>query len=90
MSNKRKVAPVKIYTTEYCYYCVRAKNFLDGKGVPYEEISLEDPSVMKRIKEETGWRTVPIIFIGEELVGGSSELLDLDREGRLEEKLYPA
>ncbi len=81
-------AAVKMYTTRYCPYCIKAKRFLDDRGVPYEEIDLEDnPAELARVKKEIGWRTVPIVLIGGKLVGGCSELLDLARSGLLEEKL---
>jgi len=36
--------PVKIYTTPYCAFCVRAKRLLDRKKVPYEEIDVAGDS----------------------------------------------
>ncbi len=31
-----------MYTTRWCGYCVRAKALLDGLGLDYEEINLDD------------------------------------------------
>ena len=76
---------VKIYTTPICPYCHRAKRLLDTKGVPYEEIDVSsDDQARMNLAERTGKRTVPQIFIGEQHVGGSDELLALDREGKLD------
>ncbi|HEY2029261.1 MAG TPA: glutaredoxin 3 [Myxococcales bacterium] len=76
---------VKIYTTPYCPYCVRAKRLLDKKRVPYEEINVAgDDDARERLTAQTGLRTVPQIFIGEECVGGSDELHALDAEGKLD------
>ena len=36
------VARVEMYTTRWCGYCVRAKALLDARGIPYEEIYLDD------------------------------------------------
>jgi glutaredoxin len=33
---------IKIYTTNWCPYCVAAKRFFDEKGWPYEEINIEE------------------------------------------------
>jgi glutaredoxin 3 len=79
---------VKIYTTPICPYCHRAKRLLDTKGVPYEEIDVsDDDQARMSLAERTGMRTVPQIFIGEQHVGGSDELLALDREGKLDSLL---
>ena len=77
-----------MYTTAWCGYCVRAKALLDSKGLPYEEIQLdEDPQFRARLVELTGGWTVPQILIDGEPVGGYTELWRLEREGRLDELL---
>jgi glutaredoxin 3 len=79
---------VKIYTTPFCPYCHRAMRLLDTKGVPYEEIDVSgDDQARVNLAERTGLRTVPQIFIGEHHVGGSDELLALEREGKLDSLL---
>jgi glutaredoxin 3 len=79
---------VKIYTTPICPYCHRAKRLLDTKGVPYEEIDVSgDDQARVNLAERTGLRSVPQIFIGEHHVGGSDELLALEREGKLDSLL---
>jgi len=82
------VKPVKIYTTQSCPYCVRAKRLLQKKNVPYEEIDVSgDDEQRMRLIERTGRRTVPQIFIGERHVGGSDELHALDQRGELDSLL---
>lgn len=78
--------PVKVYTTNYCGFCVRAKDLLSKKGVPFQEIDVtEDDAERERLVEASGGqRTVPQIFIGETHVGGYSDLVKLDGEGRLQ------
>ena len=77
--------PVKIFTTPWCPYCVRAKRLLDTKGVSYEEIDVEgDDEARIRLSEQTGRRTVPQIFIGEHHVGGSDDLHALEEQGKLD------
>ena len=79
---------VKIYTTPSCAYCVRAKRLLQRKNVPYQEVDLsrDDESRMS-LMERTGMRTVPQIFIGEKLIGGSDELYALEERGELDSLL---
>ena len=58
------MARVQMYTTRWCGYCVRAKALLDGRGIPYEEISLDDDAAFRRsLFELTGGWTVPQILI---------------------------
>jgi glutaredoxin 3 len=77
---------IRLYTTRWCGYCVRAKALLDGKGLPYEEVSLDgDPGFRARLHEETGGWTVPQIVIDGEPIGGYTELWRLDRSGALDE-----
>ncbi|MFY7902913.1 MAG: glutaredoxin 3 [Rubrivivax sp.] len=77
--------PVKMYTTQVCPYCVRAKALLARRGVAdIDEIRIDlDPAERERMVELTGRRTVPQIFIGATHVGGCDELHELDRRGEL-------
>jgi glutaredoxin 3 len=79
---------VAIYTTRWCGYCVRAKALLDAKGIPYEEIKLDDdPQFRQTLFDLTGGWTVPQIVVDGEPIGGYTELWRLDRSGALEEKV---
>ena len=79
---------IRMYTTRWCGYCVRAKMLLDDKGLPYEEINLDDdPAFRARLNELTGGWAVPQILIDDRPIGGYTELWRLDREGALDELL---
>ena len=79
---------IRIYTTKWCGYCVRAKMLLEGKGIPYEEVVLdEEPDFRRRLHELTGGWTVPQILIDESPIGGFTELWRLDKTGALDETL---
>ena len=81
-------AKVVIYSKTYCPYCDRAKALIKGKGLSYEEISVdEDPALYAKLKADTGMMTVPQIFINDKLVGGFSELSALDKQGELDNML---
>jgi glutaredoxin 3 len=84
----RDVKPVKIYTTQYCPYCVRAKRLLQKKNVAYQEIDVsEDDDARMRMMQVTGRQTVPQIFIGDRHVGGSDDLHALEARGELDSLL---
>ena len=79
---------VHVYTTRWCGYCVRAKALLKGKGIDFDEISLDDDSGFRQtLFDLTGGWTVPQIVLDGEPIGGYTELWRLDREGRLDERL---
>ena len=79
------MTPVKMYTTQVCPFCVRAKALLMRRGVgAIEEIRVDlDPAARQRMMAITGRRTVPQIFIGDTHVGGCDELIELDQRGAL-------
>ena len=79
------MAEVKIYTTPFCPYCLRAKSLLSRKGVAFEEIDVANKPEMRRwLQEITGRRTVPQIFINGRSVGGFDDISALDRRGELD------
>lgn len=79
---------VIVYTTELCPFCTSAKALLAKRGIAYEEINLaRDPDGRAELQQRTGMFTFPQIVIGEELIGGFTELLAADRAGRLTELL---
>jgi glutaredoxin 3 len=76
---------VKMYTTEWCPFCHRAKALLKQRGVAQiDEVRIDaDPSQRDTMIELTGRRTVPQIFIGDTHVGGCDDLVALDQRGGL-------
>jgi glutaredoxin 3 len=80
-----------LYTTRFCPYCIRARSVLDGKGVSYNDIAVDDdPQLRREMMTRSGRNTVPQIWIGEQHIGGCDELLLLERQGRLDELLARA
>ena len=76
---------VKMYTTEVCPFCIKAKNLLKMRGVlEIEEIRVDrNPQERLTMMEITKRRTVPQIFIGDTHVGGCDDLVALDQAGNL-------
>jgi len=76
---------VRMYTTQVCPYCRRAKALLEQRGVTaIEEVRVDlEPARRAQMVALTGRRTVPQIFIGDTHVGGCDDLLALDRRGGL-------
>ena len=79
------MAVVRMYTTQVCPYCTRAKALLKQRGVDQiDEVRIDlDPIQREQMMALTGRRTVPQIFIGDTHVGGCDELQALDSRGAL-------
>ena len=83
------MAKVELYTTQWCGYCARARALLAKKGVAFTDIDVDADSANREemIQRSGGGLTVPQIFIDDEYIGGSDDLVALDRAGELDRKL---
>jgi|TARA_B100001741_G_scaffold193047_1_gene159106 glutaredoxin 3 len=79
---------VVIYSTKNCPFCVAAKALLESLRIQFDEIDLTN-DIEKRleISSKYNWRTVPMIIINDNFVGGFDELNNLYSEGKLEKLL---
>ncbi|KAK1174223.1 glutaredoxin-1-like [Acipenser oxyrinchus oxyrinchus] len=85
---------VVLFMKPTCSFCILAKDVLSK--YTFKEGHLEFIDISKRkdmgciqdyFLEKTGARTVPRVFIGEECIGGGSDVDGLDRSGKLQEML---
>lgn len=83
------MSKVEIYTTAFCPYCARALALLNKHGATIEEIDAPNGSQARKdaIARSGGRTTVPQIFIGGQAIGGSDDLVKLDRAGQLQAML---
>ena len=79
------MAKIEIYTTPFCPYCIRAKRLLDAENLSYEETDVSLSRALREAmsKRAEGRTSVPQIFIDEVPIGGSDELAQLHRLGKL-------
>jgi glutaredoxin 3 len=64
-----------VWSKYNCPYCDQAKALLKQKGIPFEEKKIGDGYTKEELLEAVpSARTVPQIFLGDELVGGFTEL----------------
>lgn len=55
---------ITIYTTSTCSYCPMVKRYLTSKGLPYDEVNLEEhPELQAQVFEKSGALTVPVTII---------------------------
>jgi len=64
-----------VWSKDQCPYCDQAKNLLKMKGIEFEERNVSHNWTREQLLEAVpNARTVPQIFLDEELVGGFTEL----------------
>lgn len=82
------MTPVRLYTTRFCPFCIRARQLLEQKGVPYDETPVDgQPELRAKMEAESGRHTVPQIWVGERHVGGFDDLWQLEMTGELDSLL---
>ncbi|WP_300629694.1 glutaredoxin 3 [Pseudomonas sp.] len=79
------MSQVVVYSSDYCPYCIRAKQLLQSKKVAFEEIKVDGkPQVRAEMARKAGRTSVPQIWIGDRHVGGCDDLFALERAGKLD------
>ena len=79
---------ITVYTTDHCSLCTSAKTLLQRRGIEYQEVNLaRDPDGRTELQRITGMLSFPQIVIDGESIGGFTELVSADRDGRLTDLL---
>lgn len=85
------MARVVLYGTRFCPYCVAARQWFKDQQIDFDDIAVDgDQAARARLKQQTGQRTVPQIWIGDTHVGGYSDLIALVRSGEVKKLLADA
>lgn len=64
-----------VWSKDSCPFCVQAKALLESRGIEYEERNVSQNWTREQLLEAVpNARTVPQIFLDEELVGGFDDL----------------
>jgi glutaredoxin 3 len=86
-ASNQKMA-ITLYSTRYCGYCRAAERLLIRKKMPYRLVDVtNDPTERARlVGRALGRRTVPVIFFGDQVIGGYAELKQMDSSGELDRR----
>jgi glutaredoxin 3 len=83
------MSQVVVYSSDYCPYCMRAKQLLQSKKVAFEEIKVDGKhAVRAEMAQKAGRTSVPQIWIGTQHIGGCDDLFALERAGKLDALLH--
>jgi cysteine synthase A len=89
-------SPVALFALEWCEFCWSVRKLFAALSIPYRSIDLDSVAYQKgdmggriraALKLRTGSPTIPQIFLGGEFVGGSTELVGMASDGRLQGRL---
>lgn len=77
---------IEMFGTKNCHWCLKAKEFFELNDIPYtykglEELNSDELFELLNVKAP-GFKTVPIIFIDENLIGGFSDCKEYLRDGK--------
>lgn len=79
---------VVMYVKDTCPYCQNAKELFNSLGVTYEVIDvIKHPELREEAIKKYHWRTVPLILVDDELLGGYDDVAALHEKGELLPKL---
>ena len=74
MGATREKTNIKLYTGNYCPYCVRVRRELDRLELEYEVVDA-DADGREEVLLLSGQRTIPILTIGDEVLADSSHII---------------
>jgi glutaredoxin len=69
----RKNAPVKLYSAPGCEPCSTARELLNSRGIPFEEVSVVDDKAFEDLKKAAGGGAVPSLVVGGSVQQGFEE-----------------
>jgi glutaredoxin 3 len=76
---------ITVYAMLNCPYCVKAKALLNQRGISFETIMIDDwsDSEWDDWVKKSGMKTVPQIYVDGNLIGGYTQLAEVDAQDRL-------
>ncbi len=69
----RKTAPVKLYSAPDCRACDLARNYLNQRGVPFQEVGVVSEAQHAELKAVSGGASVPIMQVAGGIQRGFEE-----------------
>ncbi len=68
------MAKVIVYSTSWCPWCTRVKDFLRQNKIPFKDINVEsDPKAAQEMTDKSGQMGVPVIDIDGTIIIGFNE-----------------
>jgi cysteine synthase A len=87
---------VVMFSLEWCEFCWSVRKMMDSCEIPYITVDLDSVAyqdnergskILDVLSARNDWPTIPQIYLGDEFVGGATDLFDIGKAGQLEAKL---
>ncbi len=88
--------PVVLFALEWCEFCWSVRKLMAEYEIPYRAIDLDSVAyqednkggnIRAAIREQTGLKTIPQIYVGAKHIGGATEFFDALKDGSMQEML---
>ena len=88
--------PVVLFALEWCEFCWSLRKMFAKYEIPYRSVDLDSVAyqednkggkIRAALRERTGSKTIPQVFVGGQFIGGATELFDSQKGGELAELL---
>jgi cysteine synthase A len=88
--------PVVMFALEWCEFCWSVRKLFSRCAIPYRSVDLDSAAYQRDdrggqiravLRERTGSRTIPQLFVGGTFIGGCTETFDTFKDGRLQRML---
>jgi cysteine synthase A len=88
--------PVIMFSHEWCEFCWSVRKMFARYEIPYLSVDLDSVAyqednkggnIRAALREKTGSKTIPQIFVGGQFIGGATELFDSQKDGELADLL---
>ena len=85
--------PLVLFALEWCEFCWSLRKLFAKCGIPYRSVDLDSTAYQRDdrggqirvvLRQRTGSKTIPQVFVGGEFIGGCTETLDAFKQGRLQ------
>ena len=90
MDQKIASKPVFVISKSYCPFCVKAKKVLKKYNIPEDKIEIQEiendkdcSEIQDYMRQLTGGRSVPRVFVGGKFIGGGDETEAAHKSGKL-------
>lgn len=82
---------VVVFSATYCPYCVKAKDAIASVGEEPKVVELDEHpdgrAIHQVVVQMTGQRTVPVVFVGGQNIGGGDDTARMAASGELRRRL---
>lgn len=65
-----EVPDVTLFTTSWCRFCEKTREYLQAAGIPYQDVDIEKSAAANARFKQRGGHGVPLIIIGDQTIHG--------------------